>query len=161
MISLVLAGFLGYRNLSISALPEVDYPVIQVTTLFPGAGPEVMTSGVTAPLERRLGQMSGLKQMYSVSAGGTSVITLKFNLEMSLDVAEQEVQAAINEADSLLPRNLPNKPTYKKVNPADVPILTLAATSDTLPLTKVQDLINTRVALKLSQISGVGPTSAR
>ena len=159
MISLVLAGFLGYRNLSISALPEVDYPVIQVTTLFPGAGPEVMTSGVTAPLERRLGQMSGLKQMYSVSAGGTSVITLKFNLEMSLDVAEQEVQAAINEADSLLPRNLPNKPTYKKVNPADVPILTLAATSDTLPLTKVQDLINTRVALKLSQISGVGLVS--
>ncbi len=159
MISLVLAGFLGYRNLSISALPEVDYPVIQVTTLFPGAGPEVMTSGVTAPLERKLGQMSGLKQMYSVSAGGTSVITLKFNLEMSLDVAEQEVQAAINEADSLLPSNLPNKPTYKKVNPADVPILTLAATSDTLPLTKVQDLINTRIALKLSQISGVGLVS--
>ncbi len=159
MISLVLAGILGYRNLSISALPEVDYPVIQVTTLFPGAGPEVMTSGVTAPLERRLGQMSGLKQMYSVSAGGTSVITLKFSLEMSLDVAEQEVQAAINEADSLLPKNLPNKPTYKKVNPADVPILTLAATSDTLPLTKVQDLINTRVALKLSQISGVGLVS--
>lgn len=158
-IAVILAGFLGYRNLSISALPEVDYPVIQVTTLFPGAGPEVMTSSVTAPLERQLGQMSGLNQMYSVSSGGTSVITLKFNLDLSLDVAEQEVQAAINAADSLLPKDLPNKPSYKKVNPADAPILTLAATSDTLPLTKVQDLINTRAALKLSQISGVGLVS--
>lgn len=158
-IAVILAGLLGYRSLSISALPEVDYPVIQVTTLFPGAGPEVMTSGVTAPLERQLGQMSGLKQMYSVSSGGTSVITLKFNLDLSLDVAEQEVQAAINAADSLLPKDLPNKPTYKKVNPADAPILTLAATSDTLPLTKVQDLVNTRAALKLSQISGVGLVS--
>ena len=158
-IAVILAGLLGYRSLSISALPEVDYPVIQVTTLFPGAGPEVMTSGVTAPLERQLGQMSGLRQMYSVSSGGTSVITLKFNLDLSLDVAEQEVQAAINAADSLLPKDLPNKPTYKKVNPADAPILTLAATSDTLPLTKVQDLVNTRAALKLSQISGVGLVS--
>ena len=158
-IAVILAGLLGYRSLSISALPEVDYPVIQVTTLFPGAGPEVMTSGVTAPLERQLGQMSGLRQMYSVSSGGTSVITLKFNLDLRLDVAEQEVQAAINAADSLLPKDLPNKPTYKKVNPADAPILTLAATSDTLPLTKVQDLVNTRAALKLSQISGVGLVS--
>ena len=159
MIAVVFTGILGYRNLSISALPEVDYPVIQVTTLFPGAGPEVMTSSVTAPLERQLGQMAGLKQMYSVSSGGTSVITLQFNLDLSLDVAEQEVQAAINAADSLLPKALPNKPTYKKVNPADTPILTLAATSETLPLTRVQDLINTRVALKLSQISGVGLVS--
>lgn len=159
MIAIILSGFLAYRSLSISALPEVDYPVIQVTTQFPGAGPEVMTSGVTAPLERQLGQMAGLNQMYSTSSGGASVITLKFNLDISLDVAEQEVQAAINAADSLLPSGLPNKPTYKKVNPADTPILTLAATSDTLPLTKVQDLINTRVALKLSQISGVGLVS--
>ena len=158
-MAVILAGLLGYRSLSISALPEVDYPVIQVTTLFPGAGPGVMTSSVTAPLERQLGQMSGLNQMYSVSSGGTSVITLKFNLDLSLDVAEQEVQAAINAADSLLPKDLPNKPTYKKVNPADAPILTLAATSDTLPLTKVQDLVNTRAALKLSQISGVGLVS--
>ncbi len=159
MIAVILSGLLAYRSLSISALPEVDYPVIQVTTQFPGAGPEVMTSGVTAPLERQLGQMAGLNQMYSTSSGGASVITLKFNLDTSLDVAEQEVQAAINTADSLLPSDLPNKPTYKKVNPADTPILTLAATSDTLPLTKVQDLINTRVALKLSQISGVGLVS--
>ena len=159
MIALVVAGALGYRYLSISALPEVDYPVIQVTTQFPGAGPQVMTSGVTAPLERQLGQMSGLNQMYSVTSGGNSVITLKFNLDLSLDVAEQEVQAAINAADALLPSDLPNKPTYKKVNPADTSILTIAATSDTLPLTKVQDLINTRAALKLSQISGVGLVS--
>ncbi len=158
-IALALAGFLAYRSLSISALPEVDYPVIQVTTQFPGAGPEVMTRGVTAPLERQLGQMSGLNQMYSLSSGGASVITLKFNLDVSLDVAEQEVQAAINAADSLLPSDLPNKPTYKKVNPADTPILTLAATSDTLPLIRVQDIINTRVALKLSQITGVGLVS--
>ncbi|MEB3766681.1 efflux RND transporter permease subunit [Acinetobacter sp. MD2] len=159
MIAIILSGLLAYRSLSISALPEVDYPIIQVTTQFPGAGAEVMTSGVTAPLERQLGQMAGLNQMYSTSSGGASVITLKFNLDTSLDVAEQEVQAAINAADSLLPSELPNKPTYKKVNPADTPILTLAATSDTLPLTKVQDLMNTRVALKLSQISGVGLVS--
>ncbi|MBF7686933.1 efflux RND transporter permease subunit [Acinetobacter rathckeae] len=156
MIAVVLTGILGYKNLSISALPEVDYPVIQVTTLFPGAGPEVMTSGVTAPLERQLGQMAGLNQMYSTTSGGASVITLKFGLSTSLDVAEQEVQAAINVADSLLPSGLPNKPSYKKVNPADTAILTLAATSETLPLTQVQDLLNNRVALKLSQISGVG-----
>lgn len=159
MIAVILSGLLAYRSLSISALPEVDYPVIQVTTQFPGAGPEVMTSGVTAPLERQLGQMAGLNQMYSTSSGGASVITLKFSLDTSLDVAEQEVQAAINAADSLLPTDLPSPPTYKKVNPADTPILTLAAISDTLPLTKVQDLVNTRVALKLSQISGVGLVS--
>ncbi|MCF9046210.1 efflux RND transporter permease subunit [Acinetobacter nectaris] len=159
MIAIILSGVLAYKNLSISALPEVDYPIIQVTTEFPGAGPEVMTTGVTAPLERQLGQMAGLKQMYSTSSGGASVITLKFSLNMSLDVAEQEVQAAINTADSLLPSGLPNKPTYKKVNPADAPIITIAATSDTLPLIKVQDILNNRVALKLSQISGVGLVS--
>ncbi|MCF9034570.1 efflux RND transporter permease subunit [Acinetobacter nectaris] len=159
MIAIILNGILAYKNLSISALPEVDYPIIQVTTEFPGAGPEVMTTGVTAPLERQLGQMAGLKQMYSTSSGGASVITLKFSLNMSLDVAEQEVQAAINTADSLLPSGLPNKPTYKKVNPADAPIITIAATSDTLPLIKVQDILNNRVALKLSQISGVGLVS--
>lgn len=114
MIAVILSGCLAYRSLSISALPEVDYPIIQVTTQFPGAGPEVMTSGVTAPLERQLGQMAGLNQMYSTSSGGASVITLKFNLDISLDVAEQEVQAAINASDSLLPSDLPNKPTYKK-----------------------------------------------
>lgn len=156
MIAVILTGILGYKNLSISALPEVDYPVIQVTTLFPGAGPEVMTSGVTAPLERQLGQMPGLEQMYSTSSGGASVITLKFGLSMSLGIAEQQVQAALNVADSLLPSGLPNKPSYKKVNPADTAIITLAATSDTLPLTQVQDLLNNRVALKLSQVSGVG-----
>lgn len=156
MVAVILSGLLAYKNLSISALPEVDYPVIQVTTLFPGAGPDVMTSGVTAPLERQLGQMAGLEQMYSTSSGSASVITLKFSLNTSLDVAEQEVQAAINVADSLLPSDLPNRPSYKKVNPADTAIVTLAATSDTVPLIKIQDLLNNRVALKLSQISGVG-----
>ncbi|BEV16030.1 efflux RND transporter permease subunit [Herbaspirillum sp. DW155] len=156
MIAVVLSGLFAYRTLSISALPQVDYPTIQVTTLYPGAGPEVMTTAVTAPLERQLGQMAGLAQMYSTSAGGASVITLKFNLALSLDVAEQEVQAAINAANALLPSGLPNPPTYKKVNPADTAVLTLAATSESLPLTQVQDLVNTRIALKLSQVSGVG-----
>jgi multidrug efflux pump len=156
MLAVLLAGIFAYRLLSTSALPEVDYPTIQVTTLYPGASSNVLASSVTAPLERQLGQMAGLSQMYSTSSAGASVITLKFSLSLSLDVAEQEVQAAINAADSLLPSDLPNPPTYKKVNPADTAVLTLAATSDSLPLTKVQDLINTRVALKLSQISGVG-----
>ncbi|ALM84584.1 efflux RND transporter permease subunit [Bordetella sp. N] len=159
MIAVLLTGIFAYRTLSISALPQVDYPTIQVTTLYPGAGPEVMTTAVTAPLERQLGQMAGLAQMYSTSSGGASVITLKFNLDLSLDVAEQEVQAAINAANNLLPSALPNPPTYKKVNPADTAVLTLAATSDSMPLTQVQDLINTRVALKLSQVSGVGLVS--
>ena len=156
MLAVMLAGIFAYRLLSTSALPEVDYPIIQVSTLYPGASSNVLASAVTAPLERQLGQMSGLSQMYSTSSAGASVITLKFSLDLSLDVAEQEVQAAINAADSLLPSDLPNPPTYKKVNPADTAVLTLAATSDSLPLTRVQDLINTRVALKLSQISGVG-----
>ena len=159
MLAVMLAGIFAYRLLSTSALPEVDYPTIQVSTLYPGASSSVLASAVTAPLERQLGQMSGLSQMYSTSSAGASVITLKFSLDLSLDVAEQEVQAAINAANSLLPTDLPNPPTYKKVNPADTAVLTLAATSDSLPLTRVQDLVNTRVALKLSQISGVGMVS--
>jgi len=156
MVAVLLSGIFAYNMLSTSALPQVDYPTIQVTTLYPGASPDVMASGITAPLERQLGQMPGLSQMYSTSSTGSSIITLKFSLELSLDVAEQEVQAAINAANSLLPSDLPNPPTYKKVNPADSAVITLAVTSDSLPLTKVQDLVNTRVALKLSQISGVG-----
>jgi multidrug efflux pump len=156
MVAILLSGLFAYRMLSTSALPQVDYPTIQVTTLYPGASPDVMASAVTAPLERQLGQMAGLSQMYSTSSGGASIITLKFSLDLSLDVAEQEVQAAINAADSLLPSDLPNPPTYKKVNPADSAVITLAATSPSLPLIKVQDLVNTRIALKLSQISGVG-----
>ncbi|SEQ77022.1 multidrug efflux pump [Azotobacter beijerinckii] len=159
MLAVLLSGLLAYRILPIAALPQVDYPTIQVTTLYPGAGPQVMLTAVTAPLERQLGQMSGLSQMYSTSSGGASVITLKFNLDLSLDEAEQEVQAAINAADSLLPSDLPNPPTYKKVNPADAAVLTLAASSESLPLIEVQDLINTRIALKLSQVSGVGLVS--
>ncbi|WP_145005330.1 efflux RND transporter permease subunit [Pseudomonas oryzihabitans] len=156
MVAVLFAGILGYRLLAISALPEVDYPIIQVTTLYPGASAKVLATAVTAPLERQLGQMAGLAQQYSTSSAGASVITLKFDLSLSLDVAEQEVQAAINAANSYLPSDLPNPPTYKKVNPADAPVLTLAATSDSLPLTQVQDLVNTRLALKLAQISGVG-----
>ena len=156
MVAVLLSGIFAYRFLSTSALPQVDYPTIQVSTLYPGASPDVMASSVTAPLERQLGQMAGLSQMASSSSSGSSVITLKFSLDLSLDVAEQEVQAAINAADSLLPTDLPNPPTYKKVNPADTAVITLAASSDTLPLIKVQDLVNTRIALKLSQISGVG-----
>ncbi|PWW04631.1 efflux RND transporter permease subunit [Mangrovibacter plantisponsor] len=156
MVGVLIAGIFAYRFLSTSALPQVDYPTIQVTTLYPGASPDVMASSVTSPLERQLGQMSGLSQMTSTSSGGSSIITLKFGLELSLDVAEQEVQAAINAANNLLPSDLPNPPTYKKVNPADSAVITLAASSDSLPLTTVQDLVNTRVALKLSQISGVG-----
>ncbi|MDQ7913370.1 efflux RND transporter permease subunit [Pseudomonas sp. 102515] len=159
MVAVLFAGLLGYRLLPISALPEVDYPIIQVTTLYPGASAKVLATAVTAPLERQLGQMAGLAQQYSTSSAGASVITLKFDLSLSLDVAEQEVQAAINAANSYLPDDLPNPPTYKKVNPADAPVLTLAATSDSLPLTQVQDLVNTRLALKLAQISGVGLVS--
>ncbi|HDX8785161.1 TPA: efflux RND transporter permease subunit [Klebsiella michiganensis] len=156
MVGVLISGIFAYRFLSTSALPQVDYPTIQVTTLYPGASPDVMASSITSPLERQLGQMAGLSQMTSTSSGGSSIITLKFSLDLSLDVAEQEVQAAINAADSLLPSDLPNPPTYKKVNPADSAVITLAASSVTLPLTDVQDLVNTRVALKLSQISGVG-----
>lgn len=139
-----------------SALPEVDYPTIQVVTLYPGASPDVVTSAITAPLERQFGQMSGLKQMSSQSSGGASVVTLQFQLALSLDVAEQEVQAAINAATNLLPSDLPNPPVYSKVNPADPPIMTLAVTSSAIPMTQVEDMVETRVAQKISQVTGVG-----
>ena len=156
MVAILLAGIIGYRFLPVSALPEVDYPTIQVVTLYPGASPEVVTSAITAPLERQFGQMSGLQQMSSQSAGGASVITLQFLLSLPLDVAEQEVQAAINAATNLLPNDLPNPPIYSKVNPADPPIMTLAVTSSALPMTDVQDLVENRIAQKISQVSGVG-----
>ena len=156
MIAILLAGVLGYRFLPVSALPEVDYPTIQVVTLYPGASPDVVTSSITAPLERQFGQMSGLKQMASQSSGGASVVTLQFQLSLSLDVAEQEVQAAINSATNLLPSDLPNPPVYSKVNPADPPIMTLAVTTTSMPLTQVQDMVETRVAQKISQVTGVG-----
>ncbi|MEQ5168290.1 MdtB/MuxB family multidrug efflux RND transporter permease subunit [Proteus terrae] len=156
MVAILLAGIVGYRMLPVSALPEVDYPTIQVVTLYPGASPDVMTSAVTAPLERQFGQMSGLKQMSSQSSGGASVITLMFQLTLPLDVAEQEVQAAINAATNLLPSDLPYPPIYSKVNPADPPILTLAVTSSTLPMTQLQDMVETRISQKISQVNGVG-----
>ncbi|WP_443113371.1 MdtB/MuxB family multidrug efflux RND transporter permease subunit [Herbaspirillum seropedicae] len=159
MLAILLVGIVAYRLLPLSALPEVDYPTIQVVTLYPGASPDVMTSSVTAPLERQFGQMPGLKQMSSTSSGGASVITLQFNLDLSLDIAEQEVQAAINAGSNLLPSDLPMPPVYSKVNPADTPIITLAVTSSTMPLPKVQDLIDTRIAQKISQLSGVGLVS--
>ncbi|MFL9880544.1 MdtB/MuxB family multidrug efflux RND transporter permease subunit [Herbaspirillum rhizosphaerae] len=159
MLAILLAGIVAYKQLPLSALPEVDYPTIQVVTLYPGASPDVMTSSVTAPLERQFGQMPGLNQMSSTSSGGASVITLQFNLDLSLDIAEQEVQAAINAGGNLLPSDLPAPPIYSKVNPADTPILTLAVTSKTIPLPKVQDLIDTRLAQKISQLSGVGLVS--
>ncbi len=159
MVAVLLVGGLAYRLLPVSALPQVDYPTIQVVTLYPGAGPEVMTSSVTAPLERQFGQMPGLAQMYSISSGGSSVITLRFTLGLKLDIAEQSVQAAINAAATLLPTDLPNPPVYNKVNPADAPIITMALTSHSLPLIKVQDAADTRLVPKLSQISGVGLVS--
>ena len=159
MVAILLAGIVAYRVLPLSALPEVDYPTIQVVTLYPGASPDVMTSSVTAPLERQFGQMPGLNQMSSTSSGGASVITLQFSLELSLDVAEQEVQAAINASGNFLPTDLPKPPIYNKVNPADTPIITLALTSQTLPLPKLEDLADTRIAQKISQLPGVGLVS--
>ena len=156
MVAVLLSGIVAYRLLPLSALPEVDYPTIQVVTLYPGASPDVTTSSITAPLERQFGQMPGLNQMSSTSSGGASVITLQFSLDLTLDVAEQGVQAAINAASSLLPADLPSPPIYSKVNPADAPILSLAVTSTSLPLARVQDLIDTRVAQKISQLPGVG-----
>ncbi len=156
MLAIVLAGLVGLRLLPLSALPQVDYPTIQVQTLYPGASPEVMAQTVTAPLERQFGQMPGLSRMSSTSAAGVSIVTLQFGLGLALDVAEQQVQAAINAGSSLLPADLPAPPVYAKVNPADAPVLTLAITSDQLPLTEVQNLVNTRLALKISQVSGVG-----
>ena len=159
MAGLLIAGVIGFRQLPVSALPQVDYPTIQVVTFYPGGSPDVMASAVTAPLERQFGQMPGLNQMTSASSAGSSVITLQFVLELNIDVAEQEVQAAINAAGTYLPRDLPNPPIYSKINPADSPILTLALTSDTLPLSKVEDLADTRFAQKISQLPGVGLVS--
>ncbi len=159
MVAILLAGAIAYRQLPVSALPQVDYPTIQVLTFYPGAGPDVMASSITAPLERQFGQMPGLNQMSSTSSGGSSVITLQFSLEVNLDVAEQEVQAAMNAAATFLPRDLPAPPVYNKVNPADAPILTLALTSATLPLPQVRDFAETRFAQKISQLSGVGLVS--
>src|SRR6476619_1448464 len=156
MIGIVLAGIVAYEQLPVSALPEVDYPTIQVVSFYPGASPDVMASSVTAPLERQFGQVPGLKQMTSTSSFGSSVITLQFALDLDIDIAEQQVQAAINAGGTFLPRDLPNPPVYSKTNPADAPVLTLALTSKTLPLSKVEDLADTRLAQKISQLSGVG-----
>jgi multidrug efflux pump len=159
MVAIMLVGIVAYTQLPVSALPEVDYPTIQVVTFYPGADPDVMASSVTSPLERQFGQVPGLGQMTSTSSLGSSVITLQFNLDQNIDIAEQEVQAAINAATTYLPADLPNPPIYSKVNPADTPIMTLALTADTLPLSKVEDLADTTLAQKISQVSGVGLVS--
>src|SRR5258705_1973054 len=159
MAGLLLVGAVAYKQLPVSALPQVDYPTIQVMTFFPGASPDVMTSAITAPLERQFGQLPGLNQMTSTSSGGSSLITLQFSLDLSLDVAEQEVQAAINAALTLLPRDLPTPPVYSKVNPADTPVLSLGLTSTTLPLPAVEDLADTRLAQKIAELPGVGLVS--
>ena len=159
MVALLLVGGVSFTQLSVSALPQVDYPIIQVQTFYPGAGPGVMASGVTAPLERQFGQLPGLNQMTSTSSQGSSLVTLQFDLDLNIDVAEQQVQAAINAAATFLPRDLPNPPVYAKTNPADTPVLTLALTSDRLPLTQVEDLADTRLAQKVSQVAGVGLVS--
>ena len=156
MAAIMLVGIVGYTQLPVSALPEVDYPTIQVLTFYPGASPDVMATTVTAPLERQFGELQGLSQMTSSSSGGTSVIVLQFNLTLNIDVAEQEVQSAINASQSFLPANLPSPPTYSKTNPADAPVLTLAVTSSAMPLSQVEDLVDTRLAPKISQLSGVG-----
>ena len=156
MVAILLAGVVAYRQLPLSALPEVDYPTIQIVTLYPGASPDVVTSSITAPLERQFGQMPGLKQMSSTSSGGASVITLQFELAIALDTAEQEVQAAINAGSNLLPSDLPAPPIYSKVNPADAPIVSLGITSKTMSMPQVQNLVDTRLAQKISQVPGVG-----
>ena len=159
MVAILLSGLIAYRFLPLAALPEVDYPTIQVQTFYPGASPDVMKSSITAPLEVQLGQMPSLNQMMSASSSGSSVITLQFSPKLNLDVAEQEVQAAINAAGNLLPSDLPAPPTYAKVNPADAPILTLALGSETLSLPQVEDLADTRLAQKIAQLPGVGLVS--
>ena len=156
MAAVMLVGIVAYTQLPVSALPQVDYPTIQVLTFYPGASPEVMATTVTAPLERQFGQLQGLNQMTSTSSGGSSVIVLQFALSLNIDVAEQEVQSAINAAQTYLPSNLPIPPVYSKTNPADAPILTLAITSDAMPLHQVEDLVDTRLVPKISQLSGVG-----
>src|ERR1039457_3112423 len=159
MAGILLAGFVAYKQLPVSALPQVDYPTIQVLTFYPGASPDVVATTVTAPLERQFGQMQGLTQMTSTSSGAVSVIVLQFSLSLNIDVAEEEVQSAINGAGSFLPSVLPAPPIYSKTNPADVPVLTLAVTSDSMPLSQVEDLVDTRLAPKLSQLNGVGLVS--
>src|SRR6478672_10085329 len=159
MVAILLVGIIAFRLLPVSALPQVDYPTIQVMTFYPGASPDVMASSVTAPLERQFGQVPGLSQMTSTSSDGCSVITLQFALDLNIDIAEQEVQQAINSAGTYLPKDLPNPPVYSKTNPADAPILTLALSSKTLPLSQVQDLADTRLAQKISQLPGVGLVS--
>src|SRR6202171_3604334 len=156
MAAILLVGIVSYTQLPVSALPQVDYPTIQVLTFYPGASPDVVATTVTAPLERQFGQLQGLSQMTSSSSGGTSVIVLQFNLSLNIDVAEEEVQSAINASQNFLPANLPSPPIYSKTNPADAPVLTLAATSSTIPLSQVEDLVDTRLAPKISQLSGVG-----
>jgi multidrug efflux pump len=156
MVAVLLTGFIAYKQLAVSALPEVDYPTIQVVTFYPGASPDVSASAITAPLERQFGQLPGLNQMTSISSGGSSIITLQFALNLNIDVAEQEVQAAINAAQSYLPAGLPSPPIYSKSNPADAPIMTLAITSKTYPLSQVEDFTDTRLAQKISQVTGVG-----
>src|SRR5438045_4510306 len=159
MFGVLLVGWVAFMQLPVSALPEVDYPTIQVVTFYPGADPDVMASSVTAPLERQFGQVPGLSQMTSTSPLGSSIITLQFNLNENIDIEEQQVQAAINAATTYLPRDLPNPPIYSKVNTADSHILTPALTSDTLPLSKVEDLADTALAQKISQLPGVGLVS--
>src|SRR5664279_3327295 len=156
MAGLLLVGIVGFQFLPVSALPQVDYPTIQVLTFYPGASPDVMASSITAPLERQFGQVPGLNQMTSTSSQGSSIITLQFVLDLNIDIAEQEVQAAINGAGTYLPRDLPNPPIYSKSNPADTPIITLGLTSKTLPLSKVEDYADTRLVQKISQLPGVG-----
>ena len=159
MAAILLAGAVAYRQLPVSALPQVDYPTIQVLTFYPGASPTVMASSVTTPLERQFGQVPGLNQMTSTSSFGASLITLQFVLDLNIDVAEQQVQAAINAATTYLPTNLPNPPIYSKTNPADTPVLTLALTSDTLPLTNLEDMADTVLSQKIAQLPGVGLVS--
>ena len=159
MVAILVVGLIAYLQLPLSALPEVAYPTIQVQTFYPGASPEVITSAITAPLEKQFGQMPGLDQMSSTSSAGASVVVLTFNLELPIDVAEQQVQAAISAAQNLLPQDLPAPPIYAKINPADAPILTIGVTSKVMPLTQVQDLVDTRVAQKIAQLKGVGVVS--
>src|SRR3954452_7812202 len=159
MAGILIAGALAYKQLPVSALPEVDYPTIQCVTFYPGASPDVMASSVTAPLERTFGQVPGLKQMTSTSSFGSSIITLQFNLDLNIDIAEQQVQASINSSGTYLPADLPNPPIYSKVNPADSPILTFALSSSTLQLSKLEDLADTQLAQKISQVTGVGLVS--
>src|ERR1700686_2605693 len=159
MGGLLLVGAVAYKQDPVSALPQVDYPTIRVITYYPGASPEVMASSVTAPLERQFGQVPGLNQITSTSSFGSSLITLQFALDQNIDVEEQQVQAAINAATTYLPQNLPNPPIYNKVNPADAPILTLALTSDSLPLSRIEDMAETALAQKISQLPGVGLVS--